>query len=168
VSDLVSVERDCTNYSHTALLSDARIRTTKPGFVVGARAVISDFVTVIDRCIASRSGYSPKRPSGSLKYLDDAQLERLLAAVTVEINCRNQSGPKNEAAPAAPTGAPSQGQSETIRNNKIKGIDKIPEGTARLIRASFKAGVKPAAIARTFRVSQSMVHRVLGSTEKSK
>jgi len=110
----------------------------------------------------------PSDLSGSLKYLDDAQLERLLAAVTVEINRRNQGGPKNETASAAPTGASSQGQSATIRNNKIRGIHKIPEGTANLIRASFNAGVKPAAIARTFRISQSVVHRVLSSTEKPK
>src|SRR5215467_756016 len=70
----------------------------------------------------------PSDLSGSLKYLDDAQLERLLAAVTVEINRRNQSRPKSETAPAAPTGASSQGQSATIRDNRIRGIDKIREG----------------------------------------
>jgi hypothetical protein len=100
--------------------------------------------------------------------LDDPQLERLLAAVTIEINRRNQSGPTSETAPAALTGASSQAQSATIRNNRIRGIDKIPEGTANLIRASFNAGVKPAAIARTFRISQSVVHSVLRSTEKPK
>src|SRR5437870_103009 len=87
----------------------------------------------------------PNDLSGSLKYLDDAQLNRLLEAVTVEINRRNQDGPKNETAAVAPTKASSQGQSETIR----KGIEKIPEGTANLIRASFRAGVKAADIART-------------------
>src|SRR6266513_5693522 len=64
LTDLVSVERDCANYSPAALLSDARVRTTKPGFVVGARDVISGFVTVIDRCTVSRSGHPPKRPLG--------------------------------------------------------------------------------------------------------
>ena len=107
----------------------------------------------------------PSDLSGSLKYLDDAQLERLLAAVTIEINRR---GLKNKSAPAAPTRASSQGQSATIRNNKLRGMDKIPEGIANLIRASLNAGVNPAAIARTFRISRSVVHRVLSSTEKSK
>jgi DNA invertase Pin-like site-specific DNA recombinase len=109
----------------------------------------------------------PSDLSGSLKYLDDAQLARLLEAVTVEINRRNQGGPKKETAAAAPTGASSQGQSAKI-HNKIRGVDKIPEGTANLIRASFSAGVKPAAIARSFRISQSVVNRVLSSTEKPK
>src|SRR5215470_10757787 len=110
----------------------------------------------------------PNDLSGSLRYLDDAELERLLEAVTVEINRRNQGGPKNETAAAAPTGASSQGQSATIRNKKIRGIDKIPAGTANLIRASFRAGVKPAAIARTFRISQSLVNRIVSSSEKPK
>ena len=110
----------------------------------------------------------PSDLSGSLKYLDDAQLERLIEAVTVEINRRNQGGPKNETPAAGPTGASSQGQSTAIRNNNIRGIDKIPSGTANLIRASFKAGVKPAAIARTFRISQSLVNRIVSSTEKPK
>src|SRR5215471_19610289 len=82
----------------------------------------------------------PSDLAGSLKYLDDAQLGRLLEAVTVEINRRNQGGPKNETAAAAPTGASPQGQSAAIRNKKVRGIDKIPAGTANLIRASFGAG----------------------------
>jgi hypothetical protein len=44
-------------------LSDARIPTTKPRFVVGARAVIRSFVTVIDRRTAGAC-YPPKRPLG--------------------------------------------------------------------------------------------------------
>src|SRR5262244_3712931 len=63
----------------------------------------------------------PSDLSGSLKYLDDVQLNRL-AAVTVEINRRNQGGPKSETTAAAGTGASSQGQTTTIRNNKIRGI----------------------------------------------
>src|SRR5499433_2850888 len=107
----------------------------------------------------------PSDLSGSLKYLDDAQLNRLLEAVSVEINRRNQGGPKSA---AAPTRASSPGQSATIRNNKIRGIEKIPEGTANLIRASFRAGVKAADIARTFRISRSVVNRILSSPEKPK
>jgi hypothetical protein len=45
-------------------LSDARIPTTKPRFVVGARAVIRNFVTVIDRRTVSGACYPPKRPLG--------------------------------------------------------------------------------------------------------
>ena len=45
-------------------LSDARIPTTKSRFVVGARAVIRSFVTVIDRRTVSGACYPPQRPLG--------------------------------------------------------------------------------------------------------
>ena len=110
----------------------------------------------------------PSDLSGSLKYLEDAQLQRLLEAVNVEIDRRNQSTPKNEIAMAAATGASSRSQTAAFRGEKVREIDEIPEGRANLIRASFKAGVKPAAIARTFRISQSLVNRVLSSAERPK
>jgi hypothetical protein len=110
----------------------------------------------------------PSDLSGSLKYLDDAQLQTLIEAVTVEIDRRNQGASKSETATAAATGTSSQGQSVTFRDKKTRGIDGFPEGTANLIRASFRAGVKPAAIARTFRISQSLVNRILSATEKPK
>jgi hypothetical protein len=103
--------------------------------------------------------------SGSLKYLDDAQLERLREAVTLEINRRNPA-PKNETVAAEPTKPSSKGQPASRRNKRTSGFDEIPEGKANLIRASFKAGVKSAAIARIFRMSQSLVNRVLSTAEK--
>jgi hypothetical protein len=110
----------------------------------------------------------PRDLSGSLKYLDDAQLQRLLEAVTVEIDRRNQGAPKNETATTAATRTLSQRKSAAFRNKKTRGIDEFPEGTANLIRASFRAGVKPPAIARTFRISQSLVNHILSATEKPK
>ena len=107
----------------------------------------------------------PSDLAGSLKYLDDAQLQRLLQAVTVEID-RRQGTPKNKTATVAASGTSSPGQSAAFRHKTIRAIDEIPEGRANLIRASFRAGVKPAAIARTFRISQSLVNRVLSSVEK--
>jgi uncharacterized protein (DUF1499 family) len=59
--DSVSVDQDCVAYSRTALFGDGRLRTTKPGFVDGAEAVISGCVSVIDRCAVSRAGHPPKR-----------------------------------------------------------------------------------------------------------
>jgi hypothetical protein len=73
----------------------------------------------------------PSDLSGSLKSLDDAQLQRLLEAVTVEIDRRNQGPPKNETAKAAATGTSSQSQSVTFRDKKTRGIDEFPEGTAK-------------------------------------
>jgi hypothetical protein len=105
----------------------------------------------------------PNDLSGSLKYLDDAQLQTLLQAVIVEINRRKQA-PKNKTA----TTKSSRGPPATFRDNKIGEIDEIPEGRANLIRASFRAGIKPATIARTFRISQSLVNHVLSSIEEPK
>jgi len=105
--------------------------------------------------------------SGSLKYLDDAQLERLREAVAVEINRRNPA-PKNETVAAVPTEPSSTGQAASGHYKRASGFDEIPEGKANLIRASFKAGVKPAAIARTFRIPQSLVNRVRSAVEKRK
>lgn len=110
----------------------------------------------------------PSDLAGSLKYLDDAQLQRLLQAVTVEID-RRQGTPKNKkTATVAASGTSSPGQSAAFRYKTIRETDEIPEGRANLIRASFRAGVKPTAIARTFRLSQSLVNRVLSSVEKPK
>jgi hypothetical protein len=107
----------------------------------------------------------PSDLAGSLKYLDDAQLQRLLQAVTVEID-RRQGIRNNKPATAAATGTSSQGQTAAFRNKTIREIGEIPEGKASLIRASFRAGMKPAAIARTFRISRTLVNRVLSPGEK--
>jgi hypothetical protein len=82
----------------------------------------------------------------------------------VEIDRRRQSAPENKTATAVATGT----ASVASRNKAIREIEEIPEGRANLIRASFRAGVKPTAIARTFRLSQSLVNRVLSSVEKPK
>src|SRR6266568_3562152 len=125
--------------------------------------------------LADRPGGSTSAPldreveaHSTVECRDPAELQRLLEAVTVEINRRNQGAPRNETAMAAATGTSSQGQSAAFRDKKIRGIDEIPAGKANLIRASFRAGVKPAAIARTFRIPQSLVNRLLNSTEKPK
>ena len=89
-------------------------------------------------------------------------------AVTVEINCRNQGGAKKKGATTPVAGTSAKDQSVPVSDQTTRAIDEIPEGKANLIRASFRAGIKPVAIARTFRISQSLVSRVLNSTEKPK
>jgi hypothetical protein len=41
----------------------------------------------------------------------------------------------------------------------------VPTGRANLIRASHQAGMKPVTIARTLRISRSLVDRVLGGMD---
>jgi DNA invertase Pin-like site-specific DNA recombinase len=105
----------------------------------------------------------PTDLSRSLKSLDDAQLQRLSEAVGVEIDRRARAATQNRTAAIAVQNRPA-----AKRGNKIRGPDEIPAGKVNLIRASFKAGLKPPAIARTLRISQSLVRRVLGSAEKSR
>jgi len=90
----------------------------------------------------------PSDLASSLKYLDDAELHKLREAVNAEFKRRSQSDTKKRS-------------DQPIR--PIKEAAQIPEGKANLIRASFKAGLKPAAIARTLGMSPALVRRVLQS-----
>lgn len=104
----------------------------------------------------------PNDLSTTLRYLDNPELQRLLAAVMTEIRRRSEGASTRtigKAAAAVPQVEPS---------TKASDIDEIPEGKANLIRESFRAGLKPAAIARMFRIPPSLVNRIIGSMTKSK
>jgi hypothetical protein len=104
----------------------------------------------------------PNDLSTTLRYLDTPELQRLLAAVMTEISRRTEGASTSDISKAA---AP---MATVEPSTKTSDIDEIPEGKANLIRASFHAGLKPAAIARTFRIPPSLVNRIIGSTTKSK
>jgi hypothetical protein len=56
-----------------------------------------------------------------------------------------------------------------VQARKSSGVPAdLPAGKANLIKASYSAGMKPSAIARMFRLSQSVVNRVLEKPAKSK
>jgi hypothetical protein len=105
----------------------------------------------------------PNDLSTSLRYLDDSDLQRLLAAVNMEIDRRKRGA---SAANADQAVRPSSSRSVPPHDEHTSTAE-IPEGKANLIRASFGAGLKPATIARTFGVSLSLVNRVIRSMEKS-
>jgi hypothetical protein len=107
----------------------------------------------------------PTDLSGSLKYLEDAQLKRLQDAVALEINRRKQGASLQQT--GLPQAAGTSSQSATLGNESNTPQD-IPLAKANLIRASFKAGLKPAAIARNFRIPQSWVNRILSGAQKPK
>jgi len=98
--------------------------------------------------------------STSLKYLDNTDLQKLRAAVSAEIDCRAQQGSKSDASTEV---FPSEAAQNTVST-----VEELPEGKANLIRASFSAGLKPAAVARTFHVSPSLINRVIKSRDKPK
>lgn len=93
----------------------------------------------------------PDDLSGSLKHLDDTELRKLSDAVRDEIERRNQlMGSRKLNRPGSSSKEPVE----------------LPEGQANAIRASFKAGVTPAAIARTLGLSLSLVRCVLQSNAR--
>jgi hypothetical protein len=101
----------------------------------------------------------PSDLSTSLRYVDDAELERLRVALAAEINRRDQGASTRHADERLALPRP------PIRKTSST-VEELPEGKANLIRASFNAGLKPATIARTFHVSQSLVHRAIKSADK--
>jgi hypothetical protein len=102
----------------------------------------------------------PSDLSGSLGYLDDDQLARLREAVNLEINRRNRLVSERK------PGASSSRDHRAVERGREREINEIPFGKVSLIHASFRAGLKPAAIARSLGVSQSLVRHVLRSVQK--
>jgi DNA invertase Pin-like site-specific DNA recombinase len=98
----------------------------------------------------SRQIRLPSDLARSLEYLDDSELRKLQDAVNGEIERRNRMS-----------------AAKTTTRSSNKETVQIPQGQVNLIRASFKAGLKPAAIARTLGISPSLVRRVLQSNPSS-
>ena len=92
----------------------------------------------------------------SLRLLDDARLDRLAEAVADEVRRRGRN---------APDRATEAGRSP--KRTPAKAAGARPDGAAvtagqeRLILAALDAGLKPAVIAKEFRVSRSTVQRVI-------
>ena len=106
--------------------------------------------------LPSRPVLLPDDLVSSLRQLVDAELERLQAAVVNEVARRG--------APTPPVGRASDPSDERERRVRTSAAPKPPgvtAGKANAIRAAFRAGLKPATIARQFGVPQSVVRQVL-------
>jgi hypothetical protein len=100
----------------------------------------------------------PKNLSETLKRLKDAELETLLREVIAEAERRGVMKPATKvSAPHTVPAAKFQAQ----QNKSSRAPADLPARKANLIKASYSTGMKPAAIARMFRLSQSVVNRVL-------
>jgi hypothetical protein len=101
---------------------------------------------------ASSQSYAlPKNLPSAIRYLDDHQLDRLLAAVLAEQSRRGKKVPVSDKSPRKPL---------------VKVVaPPLPQGKLNAIRAAFKAGFAPSRIARQFRISQSDVKKALASDE---
>src|SRR3954454_9305076 len=94
----------------------------------------------------------PSDLEASLQILSAAEFERLVAAVNGEASRRRKS---------EPTSARAHGP----QPQKVNPPAGIPSGKANAVRAAFKAGVKPAAIARQFSLSQAVIRNLLSAPE---
>jgi hypothetical protein len=92
--------------------------------------------------------------------LDDAEIDALLAAVTTEAERRGRLPPspaKDKPAADAKPQAPVKDGLASLTTSKLNAV-----------RAAFKAGVKPSAIARQFGISQSDVRKALAAEERGR
>jgi len=101
----------------------------------------------------------PRNLSATLRGLEDIELETLQREVVAEMKRRRSAKPGQTVIKV-----PSP---QAVLPGKVEAAD-VPTGKANLIRASHQAGMKPVAIARSLRISRSLVDQVLGSSEKPK
>jgi len=92
----------------------------------------------------------PKDLAGALRHLEDAEIDALLVAVTTEAERRGRFR---------------QNQKKKPRARREIG-SRLTSGQQNAVRAAFKAGVKPSAIARQFRISHSEVRKALAKEEQ--
>lgn len=93
----------------------------------------------------------------TLRGLEEVELETLQREVTAEIKRRRSLKPTEMVAEVPPA--------QAVSPAKVEAAD-VPTGKANLIIASYQAGMKPVAIARSLRISRSLVDLVLGGLEK--
>jgi hypothetical protein len=102
--------------------------------------------------------FLPKDLAGALKRLDDAEIDALLSAVTAEAGRRNRlpSNPVKEETTRPPR----------VATSHASGF--LTKGQLNAVRAAFKAGVRPSAIARQFGISQSDVRKALAAEARER
>ena len=100
-----------------------------------------------DNSAAQARYWLPKDLAGALKRLDDTEVDSLLAAVTREAQRRGRL-PRASASRAT-----------TLED----AAGSLTTGKLNAVRAAFRAGVKPSAIARKFGISQSDVRKALAA-----
>ena len=104
----------------------------------------------------------PADLSRSLRLLDDAGLDRLAEAVADEVRRRGRNTPDRPTeAVRSPKRTPAKAGGAAR-----DGAAAVTAGQERLILAAFDAGLRPAVIAKEFRVSRSTVQRVITDAKR--
>jgi hypothetical protein len=108
----------------------------------------------------------PKDLAGALKQLGDREIDALLSAVITEAERRGRLSAQRSKEKFA-ADAKTQAHQALIE----AGRGSLTTGKLNAVRAAFKAGVRPSAIARQFGISQSDVRKALateGRDQKSR
>jgi hypothetical protein len=103
----------------------------------------------------------PTDLAGAVKYLNDRELSLLITACLEEAKRRGRlsPSPRRESVPK-----PSASTGKSLPGRKVEvATISLTRGKVNAVRAAFKAGIKPALIARQFGISQSDVRKVLAS-----
>ena len=109
----------------------------------------------------------PANLGKSLRLLDDAQLDRLAKAVTREARRRGFRMP-NEASAGRGSKRPGQAKPAPREPAASGKAAAVTAGQERLILAAHGAGLRPAAIAREFRLSRAAVQDVIASAKRAR
>src|SRR5436190_8306881 len=110
----------------------------------------------------------PTNLAQTLQFLSDDDLETLRVSVEIEIARRlsTSAGPITSKVSAVQPALPAR--NSRSRQGTRDSVTSVPAGKISLIRASYRAGMKPAAIARNLRVSISVVNEALSAEAKTR
>ena len=110
----------------------------------------------------------PKNLPQTLQFLSDDDLETLRVGVDSELKRRRPTSAGSNARKASALQPAAAATASRGRHGELDSGTAIPAGRISLIKASYHAGMKPLAIARTLRVSLSIVNKVLSTESKAK
>jgi hypothetical protein len=108
----------------------------------------------------------PKNLPQTLQFLSDDDLETLRVSVDSELKRRRPTSARPNVRKASALQPAAAATASRGRHGELDSGTAIPAGRISLIKASYHAGMKPVAIARTLRVSLSIVNKVLSTESK--
>lgn len=121
----------------------------------------------IDRQAKASGVALPADLDRSLRLLDDVQLDRLTKAVADEVRRRGHSAPDNQSV-GSRSAKYIPAKAVRAKPDRPEKAATVTAGQERLILAAWKAGLKPAAIAKEVRVSRSTVLHVINDAQRDR
>ena len=117
---------------------------------------------------AKRPGIAlPADLGRSLRLLDDAQLDRLMKAVADEVRRRRRTAPDGPSVAGRSTRT-TPAKTARAKPSEPDNAATVTSGQQCLILAAYEAGLKPASIAKEFRVSRATVQSVITGAQRDR